>query len=120
MPSMPCLPSTLRLAPCSAATEAGAGVTDFTVAQPKRIVAAITPFNFPLNLVVHQNGPAIAAGCPVVLKPSDRARLTANQLTEAFVAAGISVGNLNLVTGPPREIVDAWQHDERVVAAGLS
>ncbi len=95
-------------------TESGAGLMAFTIAQPRGIVAAITPFNFPLNLVVHKIGPAIAAGCPVVLKPSDRARLTAGLLVEAFAAAGIPPGHLNLVTGPPGEIVNEWQKDDRV------
>lgn len=96
------------------ATEAGAGLIGFTLAQPRGIVAAITPFNFPLNLVAHKIGPAIAAGCPVVLKPSDRARLTAGLLVDAFIAAGVPAGQLNLVTGSPGDVVDSWQKDDRV------
>ncbi len=96
------------------ATEGGVGMLGFTIAQPRGIVAAITPFNFPVNLVIHKIGPAIAAGCPVVLKPSDRTKLTAGLLTEAFVAAGIPAGYLNLVTGTPAEVVTTWQEDPRV------
>jgi acyl-CoA reductase-like NAD-dependent aldehyde dehydrogenase len=96
------------------ATAAGEGMIGFTIAQPRGIVAAITPFNFPLNLVVHKIGPAIAAGCPVVLKPSDRARLTAGLLVDAFIAGGIPAGQLNLVTGRPEDVVAAWQKDDRV------
>lgn len=96
------------------ATEGGIGMLGFTIAQPRGIVAAITPFNFPVNLVIHKIGPAIAAGCPVVLKPSDRTKLTAGLLVEAFVAAGIPDGYLNLVTGTPAEVVTTWQEDPRV------
>ncbi|MDT0143154.1 aldehyde dehydrogenase family protein [Microbacterium sp. PRC9] len=96
------------------ATEGGVGMIGFTIAQPRGIVAAITPFNFPVNLVIHKIGPAIAAGCPVVLKPSDRTKLTAGLLTEAFEAAGIPAGYLNLVTGTPAEVVTTWQEDPRV------
>lgn len=96
------------------ATEAGGGLIGFTIAQPKGIVAAITPFNFPLNLVVHKIGPAIAAGCPVVFKPSDRTQLTAGLLIEAFVASGMPPGQLNLLTGTPADVVVPWQLDDRV------
>lgn len=96
------------------ATAAGAGMIGFTIAQPIGIVAAITPFNFPLNLVAHKIGPAIAAGCPVVLKPSDRTQLTAGLLIDAFIASGLPAGQLNLVTGSPDDVVTAWQEDDRV------
>ncbi len=55
---------------------------------PRGPVAAITPFNFPLNLVAHKVAPALAAGCPVVLKPSERAPLTALALQDAVRRAG--------------------------------
>lgn len=96
------------------ATVGGAGTLAFTMPEPRGIVAAITPFNFPLNLVVHKLGPAIAAGCPVVLKPSDKAPLVAGLLVQAFEEAGLPAGWLNLVTGPPALVVDAWQADDRV------
>ncbi len=96
------------------ATPQGQGLIAFTIAQPRGIVAAVTPFNFPLNLVIHKIGPALAAGCPVVLKPSDRSPLTAGLLVEAFIEAGIPAGQLNLVTGTPADVVSAWQEDDRV------
>jgi acyl-CoA reductase-like NAD-dependent aldehyde dehydrogenase len=96
------------------AFEAGVGTFAFTIPQARGIVAAITPFNFPLNLVVHKLGPALAAGCPVVFKPSDKAELVAGLLLSAFDDAGLPPGWLNLVTGPPEEIVDAWLDDPRV------
>jgi acyl-CoA reductase-like NAD-dependent aldehyde dehydrogenase len=93
---------------------AGAGLIALTVPEPRGVVAAITPFNFPLNLVLHKVGPAIAAGCPVVLKPSERTPLTAGLLVEAFAEAGLPAGWLNLVTGDPRQVVPVLQADDRV------
>jgi len=61
-------------------------------------VGAITPFNFPLNLVAHKLGPAIAAGCPVVLKPSSSAPMTALLLGQVTGDAGLPKGALNIVT----------------------
>src|SRR5262249_47434534 len=58
------------------AVASGEGMLAFTTPVPVGVVAAITPFNFPLNLVAHKLGPAIAAGCPVVLKPSEKTPLT--------------------------------------------
>jgi acyl-CoA reductase-like NAD-dependent aldehyde dehydrogenase len=96
------------------ASESGLGTFAFTIAEPQGIVAAITPFNFPLNLVAHKIGPALAAGCAVVFKPSDKASLVAVALVAAFEACGLPFGWLNLVTGPPETIVDAWLADDRV------
>lgn len=92
----------------------GAGLIAFTSPEPLGVVAAITPFNFPLNLVLHKVAPAIAAGCPVVLKPSERTPLTAGLLVEVFAQAGLPAGWLNLVTGDPVQIVGAMETDERV------
>jgi acyl-CoA reductase-like NAD-dependent aldehyde dehydrogenase len=80
----------------------------FTVPKPFGVVAAITPFNFPLNLVLHKVAPALAAGCAVVLKPSERTPLTAGLLAETMAEAGLPPGWLNVVTGRPAEIVPAW------------
>jgi acyl-CoA reductase-like NAD-dependent aldehyde dehydrogenase len=92
----------------------GAGTFAFTIPVARGIVAAITPFNFPLNLLLHKVGPALAAGCPVVVKPSDHAPLTAGLIVELFEQSGLPAGWLNLVTGPPEDIVGAWQSDPRV------
>ncbi|HZA03022.1 MAG TPA: aldehyde dehydrogenase family protein, partial [Propionibacteriaceae bacterium] len=80
----------------------------FTVPRPFGVVAAITPFNFPLNLVLHKVAPALAAGCAVVHKPSERTPLTAGLLAETMAEAGLPAGWLNLVTGRPAEIVPVW------------
>lgn len=96
------------------AVASGEGLVAFTEPHPRGPVAAITPFNFPLNLVAHKVGPAIAAGCPVVLKPSEKTPLTAGLLVEAFHNAGLPPGHLNLVTGDPVEIVDLLLNDDRI------
>lgn len=102
-----------ELVPLDAAA-AGADTIAFTIPVARGVVAAVTPFNFPLNLVMHKVGPALAAGCAVVLKPSDHAPLTAGLMVRLFEEAGLPAGLLNLVTGPPQEIVGAWQADDRV------
>ena len=96
------------------AIESGSGTLALTVPEPRGIVAAITPFNFPLNLVLHKIAPALAAGCAVVLKPSDKAVLVAGLLVQAFADAGLPGGWLNLVTGTPANVVDPWLADPRV------
>jgi acyl-CoA reductase-like NAD-dependent aldehyde dehydrogenase len=60
-------------------------------------IAGITPFNFPLNLVVHKVAPAIAAGCPIVLKPAPQTPLSALLLAEAVQQAGWPDGGLNVL-----------------------
>lgn len=96
------------------ATESGEGTFAFTVLEGRGIIAAITPFNFPLNLLLHKVGPALAASNSVVLKPSERAPLIAGKIVELFHEAGLPPGKLNLVMGDPHSIVDAWQRDSRV------
>lgn len=96
------------------AVAAGAGLVAYEMPLPRGPVAAITPFNFPLNLVCHKLGPAIAAGCPVVLKPSEKTPFTAGLLAEVFAAAGLPAGMLNVVTGDPATLVNALLEDERV------
>lgn len=73
---------------------------------PKGVIAAISPFNFPINLVVHKVGPAIAAGCPVVLKPATTTPLTAIMLAEVLEEAGLPPGYFNLIVGPGGKIGD--------------
>lgn len=92
----------------------GEGITAFTRPVPVGVVAAITPFNFPLNLVAHKLGPALAAGCPVVLKPSERTPLSSGALVQILVEAGLPAGWLNLVTGEPAAIVAGLAADDRV------
>ncbi|WP_308797895.1 aldehyde dehydrogenase family protein [Agromyces silvae] len=96
------------------AVPAGEGTFAFTIPTPMGVVAAITPFNFPLNLLLHKVGPAIAAGCAVVVKPSDHAPRTAGFVADLLHEAGLPAGWIGIVTGPPAEIVDALQSDDRV------
>jgi acyl-CoA reductase-like NAD-dependent aldehyde dehydrogenase len=98
----------------------GAGLIALTLPEPLGVVAAITPFNFPMNLVLHKVAPAIAAGCPVVLKPSERTPLTAGRLVEAFDEAGLPGGWLNLVTGDPGQIVGMLQDDDRIAVISFT
>jgi acyl-CoA reductase-like NAD-dependent aldehyde dehydrogenase len=69
------------------------------VREPAGVVAAITPWNYPLHQVCAKVAPALAAGCTVVLKPSELAPLTAYLLAEALAEAGLPAGAVNLVTG---------------------
>ena len=64
---------------------------------PVGVVAAISPFNFPLNLVCHKIAPAVAAGCPVVLKPASATPLTALRIGRLFEEAGLPPGWLNVL-----------------------
>jgi len=96
------------------ASPAGVGKLAFTLRQPIGIVAAISPFNFPLNLVAHKIAPALAAGCAVVLKPASQTPLSALLLAELETEAGLPAGWLNVVCGPASEIGDVLVEDERV------
>ncbi|TML64193.1 MAG: aldehyde dehydrogenase family protein [Actinobacteria bacterium] len=82
------------------AGDVGEGKLAFTLRLPIGVVAAISPFNFPLNLVAHKVAPAIAAGCPVVLKPASQTPLSAIALAELLLdECGLPPGHLNVVTG---------------------
>ena len=82
------------------ASEVGEGKLGFTLRLPIGVVGAISPFNFPLNLVAHKVAPAIAAGCPVVLKPATQTPLSALDLAELLLdECGLPAGYLNVVTG---------------------
>ena len=81
------------------ASSAGVGKIAYVQRVPIGVVAAISPFNFPLNLVCHKVGPAIAAGCPVVLKPASATPLTALELAALLLdECGLPEGWLNVVT----------------------
>jgi acyl-CoA reductase-like NAD-dependent aldehyde dehydrogenase len=96
------------------ASPAGEGKLAFTLRVPIGVVAAISPFNFPLNLVAHKMAPALAAGCAVVLKPASQTPLSALLLAELETNAGLSPGWLNVLCGPASEIGDVLVEDERV------
>lgn len=81
------------------AAKGGVGKIGYYIRVPVGVVAAITPFNFPLNLVVHKVAPAIAAGCPIVLKPAPTTPLTAFKLQEILQEAGLPDGAFSVVVG---------------------
>ena len=94
--------------------QAGEGKLGFTVRKPIGIIGAISPFNFPCNLVAHKIAPALAAGCPVVLKPASQTPLSALLLAELEQEAGLPAGWLNVIVGPASQIGDVLVEDERV------
>jgi acyl-CoA reductase-like NAD-dependent aldehyde dehydrogenase len=96
------------------ASPAGEAKLAFTIRLPIGVIGAISPFNFPLNLVAHKIAPALAAGCPVVLKPAAATPLSALLLAELEAEAGLPPGWLNVVSGSSAEIGDAIVEDERV------
>jgi acyl-CoA reductase-like NAD-dependent aldehyde dehydrogenase len=98
------------------ASQTGEGKLAFTLRLPIGVVGAITPFNFPLNLVAHKLAPALAAGCAVVLKPASQTPLSALLLAELETEAGLPPGWLSVVAGPASEIGDVLVGDERVKA----
>ena len=79
----------------------------FSVRDPIGVVVAIGPFNFPLNLLSHKVAPALAAGNPVVAKPTSAAPFTALRLAEHLSAAGVLPGALNVVVGPGGSVGNA-------------
>jgi acyl-CoA reductase-like NAD-dependent aldehyde dehydrogenase len=96
------------------ASPAGTGKLALTLRIPIGVVGAISPFNFPFNLVAHKVAPALAAGCAVVLKPASQTPMSALLLAELEVEAGLPPGWLNVVCGSAAEIGDVLVEDERV------
>jgi aldehyde dehydrogenase (NAD+) len=86
----------------------------FTLREPLRLVAAITPFNHPLNQVAHKVAPAIAAGAPMILKPSEKTPLTAIKFAELLYEAGLPGWMLSVVVGSIERVVEPLVRDERV------
>ncbi|HEX7232971.1 MAG TPA: aldehyde dehydrogenase family protein [Candidatus Binatia bacterium] len=86
----------------------------FTLRVPCGVVAAIAPFNFPLNLVAHKVGPALAAGNSVIVKPASDTPLSALKLTEILLEAGLPAEGIQCITGSGGEIGDALVADRRV------
>ena len=84
------------------------------IKQPVGVVAAITPWNFPAAMITRKVGPALAAGCTVVVKPAKQTPLTALKLAELAHKAGIPSGVLNVVTGDSGKIGDVLLNDTRV------
>jgi acyl-CoA reductase-like NAD-dependent aldehyde dehydrogenase len=96
------------------ASPAGEGKLALTLRLPIGIIGAISPFNFPLNLVAHKIAPALAAGCPVVLKPASSTPLSALFLASLEEEAGLPAGWINVVSGSASAIGDVIVEDERV------
>ena len=88
--------------------------------QATGVVAAITPWNFPAAMITRKVGPAIAAGCTVVLKPAGETPLTALVLAELAHRAGVPAGVLNVITGPPRPIGEVLTSHPAVRIVGFT
>ncbi len=102
-----------EMVPLDAAPGA-AGKLGFTIRQPCGVVAAITPFNFPLNLVCHKVGPALAAGNAILIKPASQTPLSALKLVEVLLAAGVPETAVACVTGPGGELGAAICDEARI------
>ncbi len=96
------------------AVAAGDGYFGFTVRRPVGVIAAISPFNFPINLVAHKLAPAIASGNTIVLKPASSTPLTAVKLCQIIQEAGLPAGALNLVVGSGSTVGEWLITDPRV------
>lgn len=95
------------------ADPSGEGRFGWTIREPRGVIAAISPFNFPLNLVAHKVAPALAGGNAVVLKPASNTPLTALRLAELLAEAGLPDGVLQVVVGSGRTIGNLMVTDER-------
>jgi acyl-CoA reductase-like NAD-dependent aldehyde dehydrogenase len=102
-----------EVVPLDAAPGAGNRL-GFTLRVPCGIVAAISPFNFPLHLVCHKVGPAIAAGNAVLVKPATDTPLSALKFTEILLEAGLPAEAIACLTGPGGELGQAICADDRV------
>lgn len=89
------------------ASPPGAGRMALTIRQPIGVIAAITPFNFPLNLSMHKIGPAIAAGNAVLHKPASATTLIALKAAEILNACGLPPNALQVLAGPGATLGDA-------------
>lgn len=96
------------------AAKNGANRFGYTIEQPIGVIGAITPFNFPQNLVAHKVGPAIAAGNTIVLKPASQTPLSALFLAELIDQTALPKGAFNVVTGSGRTVGDALVTSDKV------
>ena len=92
----------------------GEGRLGFTLRQPAGVVAAITPFNYPLLLVAHKVGPALAAGNPVVVKPASYTPLSALAFMSLLLDVGFPDGAVQCITGPGGAVGAHLCTDDRV------
>lgn len=96
------------------AAKNGANRFGYTIEQPIGVVGAITPFNFPQNLVAHKVGPAIAAGNTIVLKPASQTPLSALFLAELIDQTALPKGAFNVITGSGKTVGDALVENDKV------
>jgi succinate-semialdehyde dehydrogenase/glutarate-semialdehyde dehydrogenase len=89
------------------------GKRHMVVKHPVGVVAAISPWNFPLVLAVRKAAPALAAGCPVILRPASQTPLCAVALAECMEEAEIPKGVFQLIAGPAQKIVDAYMENPK-------
>jgi len=86
-----------------------------SVRQPVGVVGAITPWNYPISMLTRKMGPALAAGCTMVLKPAEATPLCAKAVFEILAEAGVPAGVMNMVTAEdPKPIGDVLTSDRRV------
>ncbi len=95
-------------------SEGNTGQFGFTLRVPCGVVAAISPFNFPLHLVCHKVGPALAGGNAVLIKPATDTPLCALQLVELLLEAGVPPAAVACLTGPGGELGEAICTDHRI------
>ena len=97
-----------------------AGRRLLTVRQPVGVSASITPWNFPSAMILRKAGPALAAGCPMILKPADETPLSATALAELGSRAGIPAGVLSVIVGAPEMIGEILTADPLVRALSFT
>jgi acyl-CoA reductase-like NAD-dependent aldehyde dehydrogenase len=102
------------------ASPAGAGKLGVMLRVPYGVVGAISPFNFPLNLVAHKLGPAIAAGNAVVLKPAGATPISALKLAAVLLEAGLPEAWLSVIPGPGSEVGNAIVEHELTAALSFT
>lgn len=95
-------------------TAATAGRTAFTQKEPIGVVVAVSAFNHPLNLIVHQVGPAVASGCPAIVKPAADTPLSCIRFVEILREAGLPEAWCQVVVAADRETAEALVVDQRV------
>ncbi|HKC28299.1 MAG TPA: NAD-dependent succinate-semialdehyde dehydrogenase [Jatrophihabitans sp.] len=91
-----------------------------TIRQPVGVSAAITPWNFPSAMILRKAGPALAAGCPMIVKPADETPLSATALAELAARAGLPAGVLSIVIGEPEMIGEVLTADPEVRALSFT
>lgn len=85
-----------------------------TIRRPAGVVASLTPWNFPCSIQARKLAPALAAGCTVVARVSEKAPLAVTEMFRCFTDAGLPDGTLNLVHGPAGEITEAFLSRDEV------